>query len=80
MANHAFCLLLYTQVKQSASTSHKEKEKAEIELDHANKLSALKKKHKLKMAELKATHTAERRRLRSELVKWENGVSRHIMT
>ena len=82
MPNHAFCLLLYTQVKQqSASTSRKEKEKAQIELDHANTLSALKKEHMLKMTELKAQHTAERRELRSELAKWENGVSLlHIMT
>lgn len=68
-------------MKQSASTFRKEKEKAQIELDHASKLSALKKKHKLKMTALKAEHTAERKKLRSELAKWENGVSLlHIMT
>ena len=35
-------------MKQSASTFRKEKEKAQIELDHASKLSALKKKTQAK--------------------------------
>ena len=62
-------------MEQSASTSRKKKEKAQKTLDGESRVAALKTLHKLKMTELKAKHTAEKKRLKSALTKWENGVS-----
>ena len=65
------------QVEQNASTSHKEKEKAKMNLDNESKMSALKTLHKLNLKDLKSKHAEERNQLKSALAKWEKGVS-HI--
>ena len=48
-----------------------------MNLDNESTTSALKKRHKLKMKDLKLKLTAERNQLKSALAKCENGVS-HI--
>jgi hypothetical protein len=51
-----------------------------MKLEVERRVSAFKSLHKLKMIELRAKHKAEIKELKSELAKWENGVSHTMST